>query len=212
MMNRLSVLILVLLVLVPPVTGQTIKSSGKPTEKVVIEYEKLVESGAFLTPEGWGRAARLYAESSTFSAQSEISLMGTGGAVGENWSKDGKAEVETKWKDYYGTIDSTLRFHPPNRPPAFDVPVAMTCYQFSLVYTDKHREIGKDGQILRDSTGSWEWKIQEPRMTRWATLHQAIGYVTMMHDKTDNPIIRKNAEQTIAVLKRLRPCGNASAC
>jgi hypothetical protein len=80
---------------------------------VVIAYEKLVESGAFLTSEGWDRAARLYAESSEFRAQGEISLMGTAGAVGENWNEDGKAEAETKWTDDYGTIDSNLRFSPP---------------------------------------------------------------------------------------------------
>jgi hypothetical protein len=49
-------------------------------------------------------------------------------------------------------------------------------------------------------------------MTRWATLDRAIAYVTTLRDKTDNPVIKKNADEAILVLKRLRPCGNASAC
>jgi hypothetical protein len=40
--------------------------------------------------------------------------MGTGGAVGEDWARDGTAEVETKWTDYYGTIDSALRYKVPD--------------------------------------------------------------------------------------------------
>jgi hypothetical protein len=211
-MNRLYMFIPALLFVVTSATGQTIKSNGKPTENVVVQYEKLVESGAFLTSEGWCRAAKLYAESPMFPAQGEISLMGTGGAVGENWVRNGKAEVETKWTDYYGTIDSALRYRRPNRPPPFDVPVTMTGYIFSLVYTNKHREIGKNGQILREVIGPWEWKMQEPRMTRWTTVDQAIAYVALMRDKIDDPVIKKNADKTIAALKRLRPCGNASAC
>ena len=115
--------------------------------------------------------------------------------------------------DYWGTIDAALRYRPPKRSPPFDVPVTMTTFVFQLVYTNKHREVGTKGETIREITGPWEWKIEQPRMARWSTLGRAIEYVTQMRDKTDDPIIKKNADKTIATLERLRNgCGNASTC
>jgi DUF1680 family protein len=89
----------------------------------------------------------------------------------------------------------------------------MPAFSLRLVYTNKHSEIGKNGETIREVTGPWEWKIEEPRIARWSTLDRAIEYVALMRDKTDDPIIKKNADKTIATLKRLgNACGNASAC
>jgi hypothetical protein len=211
-MNRLHAVLPVLLFLaLITMQAQTPQSNGKPTEEVVIQYEKLVAKGAFLTPEGWKSACKLFAQSQEFPARGEISLMSVGGSLGENWLKDNRAEVETKWTDYFGTIDATLRFHSPKRPPQFVTPT-MSAFVFRLVYTNKQREIGAKGETIKEVTGPWEWKIEGP-MVRWTTLEQAIKYVSLMRDKTDDPVIKKNAEKTIATLKRLgNACGDASAC
>ena len=192
------------------VAAQTPQSHGKPTERVIIEYEKLVADGEFLTPEGWKMAGKLYDRSDVFPRRGEISLMSTGGSLAENWLKGNQAEVETAWTDYYGTIDSALRY----RPPKQDVSVTIPAYIFRLVYTNKHRDIGTNGESVRELTGPWEWKIEEPRMARWTTVNRAIEYVARMRDKTDDPIIKRNADRTIATLKRIsrKACGNASAC
>ena len=189
--------------------AQTPVSNGKPTEKVVIQYERLVAKGEFLTPEGWKEAGKLYEQADAFPPDGEISLMDTGGAVGENWLRGDRPEIETKWTDYFGTVDSALRYKTPHSP----VPVTMTAYVFRLTYTNKHRDIGKNGETMREVDGPWEWKIEGPRMARWTTVDRALEYVAMRREKTDNPVIKKNADMTIAALKKLRkPCGNASAC
>jgi hypothetical protein len=201
--------ILALLLGVTLAGAQTPKPPNKPTERVVVQYEALVKSGAFLNPEGWKNAAKLYARSNPYPPDGEISLMTVGGTLGEMWLKDNRAEVETKWTDYYGTIDSSLRYRPPQSP----VPVVMTTFVFDLTYTNKHVEIGARGETQSEATGPWEWKIDVPEMKRWATIDRAIEYVTQMRDSSDNPAIKKNADKTIASLKRLsKPCGNASAC
>jgi DUF1680 family protein len=47
----------------------------------------------------------------------------------------------------------------------------------------------------------------------WTTVDRAFEYVAMTRDKTDDPVIKKNADKTIAALKRLRgDRGNACAC
>jgi hypothetical protein len=108
-----------------------------------------------------------------------------------------------------GTIDSALRIEPPHDEIRSD----MSSFVFHLVYTNKHRDIGANGKTIREATGPWEWKIDELPVIRWATVDRAIEYVEQMGNKSDDPIIRTNAANTIAALKRLNPrCGNASAC
>jgi len=187
-------------------TAQAPQSNGKPTELVVVEYEKFVADGAFLTPEGWKKAGTLYEQSTAYPPNGEIFLMGTGGNLGEDWVKDNEAQVETKWTDYYGTIDSALRFKPPEH-------YVMTVYMFRLVYTNKHRDIGGNGEPLRELTGPWEWKLADPQTKRVTTTARAIEYLSLMRDKTDDPLIKKNADKSIAALKRtMNGCGRTSAC
>lgn len=182
--------------------AQAPNSNRKPTEKLVVEWERLVASGAFLTPDGWDAAGKLYKHANAFPTTGEISLISTGGLVGENWNREGTAEVETKWDDYYGTIDSSLRYNPPPGP-------VMWGGVFRLVYTNKHVETGNRGEVI----GPWDWKIEQPQMSRWSTVKKALEYVTMMREKTDDPIIKQNAGKTILALKHLQAgCGGASAC
>jgi hypothetical protein len=190
-------------------TAQTPQSSGKPTEKVVIQYEKYVQDGVFLTPGGWKLAGKLFEQSAAFPRDGSIFLMSTGGSLGENWVKDSKAEVETKWTDYFGTIDSALRYEPPKS----NIHPTMTAFVFRLVYTNKHRDIGTNGETVREVTGPWEWKIEELQIDRWTTVARAIAYVSLMRDKTDSPSMKKNADKTMVTLRRLKSaCGSASAC
>jgi hypothetical protein len=206
-MMRLHAIISVIFLGVVSVTTQTPKSQGKPTEQVVVHFEKLVANGAFLTPQGWKMAGALFAQWGPFPRAGEVSLTTVGGSVGETRVSDDQAQVETKWTDDLGKIDSTLRFKPP------EIRSDMTSYVFHLVYTNKHRDIGANGETIREATGPWEWKIDGPVTTRWATVDRAIEYVEQMRDESDDPMIRQNADKTIAALKRLRTgCGNASAC
>jgi hypothetical protein len=171
-------------------SAQTPISRGRPTEKVVIQYERLVAKDEFLTPEGWKVAGKLYEQADAFPPDGEISLMSTGGAVGEDWLRGDTAEVGTKWTDFFCTIDSTLRY----KAPHLDFPVVMTTYEFHLIYTNKHRIVGKNGETVRETDGPWEWKIATPRMARWTTVDRALEYVAIMRKKTDNPLIKKNAD------------------
>jgi hypothetical protein len=208
-MKRLHAIISVIFPGVVPVTTQTPKSQGKPTEQVVVHFEKLVANGAFLTPQGWKMAGELFAQWGPFPRDSKIPLMTVGGSLGEIWVRGDQAQVETKWTDDLGTIDSALRFKPSNDEIRSD----MTSFVFHLVYTNQHRDIGAKGETIREATGPWEWKNDELLVIRWAAVDRAIEYVERMRNKSDDPIVSKNAGETITALKRLRPgCGNSSAC
>jgi hypothetical protein len=122
--------------------AQAPQSNGKATERVVVQYENIIASGALLTPEGWKKAGKLFGQSNAYPPDGEISLMSTGGSVGEMWLEGDRAEVQTKWTDYMGTIDSALRY----KPPASSADSTMTLFVFHLVYTNKHRDIGQTGK------------------------------------------------------------------
>jgi len=208
-MKRLHAVLSVVFLGVVLVTAQAPKSQAKPTERVVVHFEKLVANGAFLTPQGWRMAGELFAQWGPYPRDNTIALMTVGGSLGETWVRGDQAQVETKWTDDVGTIDSALRFKPPHDEIRSD----MTSFVFHLVYTNKHRDIGANGETIREATGPWEWKIDEPLAIRWATVDRAIEYVEQRGNKSNDPSIRTNAASTIAALKRLNPgCGKASAC
>ena len=134
--------------------------------------------------------------------------MSTGGALGENWNDGAEAEVETKWTDYLGSIDGDLKYKAPQDPH-----VTMTVYQFKLRFTDKYRLLDSHGELLRETVGQREWRIAEPLSTRWATVDKALAYVISARNSTGNLVMKKNAERTIRILRKLGVgCGTASAC
>ena len=189
-LERLTTVLFVMFIAGLGATAQTPQSHGKATELVVTQYEKLISDGALLTPEGWNRAAKLFAQPTPYPQQGVVFLTSTAGSLGEMWLKGDRAQVETKWTDYFGSIDSALRYKPPQGPH-----VTMTSYVFHMVFTNG------------------EWKIEDPLRDRWATVNRAILYVITMRDRSSDAVIKKNANETIAILKRLNAqCGSASAC
>ena len=88
----------------------------------------------------------------------------------------------------------------------------MTGFEFRMIYTNKHREIASNGEVA-ETIGPWQWKIEGPQQDRWTTVARAIEYVEQVKDKSDAPVLKRNADKTIAALKRLQSgCGTASAC
>jgi hypothetical protein len=165
------------------------RSDGKPTSQVVVRYEELVSNGALLTPEGWEKAAALFKSATPYPACGEILIKSTGGSVGETWARDNKAEVQERWTDLFGTIDSTLRYRPPNR----DASATIFIYRLAGV-----------GQ---------EWKFDATMNQRIATPEQALRYIGEMREKTMDPAVRANADKTSAALKKMKTrCRHSSGC
>jgi hypothetical protein len=185
--------------------AQNSKEQLKPTERLIRRFEKLIAAGDLLTPAGWKRASQLFEKSNPYPPSGEIYVVSTGGAVGEDWVKGDRAQVETKWDDNYGTIDSALRYKPPS--PSGRLAMAQ---MFSLVLT--HAQPDGSGNSTPPTEPAAEWKFEGYLRIRSATIPAAIKYVKQMRDRSTDPAIRKNADRTIAALKRLTiPCP-ACAC
>src|SRR5208282_485885 len=190
------------------VTAAMTQVDKKPltaTERLIRRYEKLIASGDLLTPAGWNRASKLFEKSEAYPQDGEISVVSTGGLVGEDWVHGDRAQVDTKWNDYYGTIDSALRLKPPT--PSGSIVMAET---FSLVFVrPPSNDAGRT--TVASSPTAGEWKFEGALRTRSATIPEAIEYVEKMRDQSNDPAIRKNAGRTIAALKRLMR-GRSAAC
>jgi tetratricopeptide (TPR) repeat protein len=174
----------------------------KPTELVVKGYERRVLRGELLSPEGWKQASELFTTPQPYPPNSEITVEWTGtSALGEEWNNDSRAQVNTKWNDYYGVIDSSLVF---KRSPYAALPMAES---YSLVFMPSLSDKTTSGHA---QTGVW--KI-EGHPGRAADIPHAITYLERMRSLLKNPILRKNAETSILALKQVRTsCGVPNPC
>ena len=172
----------------------------RPTEQLVKRYERLVDEGALLTPEGWKRACTLFERPTPYPAHSEIQVQSRPGLIGELSRNGNRAQIETKWGDYYGTIDSQMRF----KAAEPSGPIMMGEF-VSLVF------VPSSDPRMRSEAGGW--KIEGQVHVRSASPAAAIRYLEEVKRQSQNPVILKNASKTLTILKRMTPgCGNASAC
>jgi len=208
-MNRLVVTALAFLVVASSTSGQDVYPRGRkptPTEVVVQKYAELIVQGALLTPEGWQKAGRLFTDSKPYPAYGKIELLSPR-IVGEDWVKGENAQVETKWGNYDGSIDSSLRYIQPTYP------VSMGGLLLKLQFVHQQRTTTSNGATASKIVAPPVWKIEGALGYRSASVQAAIVYVAKKRDETTDPVIRQNAEKTLGILKRMLHRGpSGSAC
>ena len=74
---------------------------------------------------------------------------------------------------------------------------------YDLVLTDTHREFGPRGEGHREVKGLPEWRIETFEFQPWVTIKVAIRYLEQLRDESSSEIIKKNADKSIATLRRL---------
>jgi len=198
-MQPVSMLALVCLGLLTA-SAQSPKKPLKPTELTVKRYERLILHGALLTPTGWKAASGLFTTADPYPANSEILVEWTGtNVLGEEWNHGARAEVNTKWNDSYGTIDSNLIFKPQN---------ARLANVYTLVFVPSVR-----GESSSANSKLGTWKIEGPLCYRAADIPDTIKYLERMRTHSRSPILRKNAAESIRALKRAHSgCGVPNPC
>jgi hypothetical protein len=159
-----------------------------------------------LSPEGWKKVAPLLDQSIAYPADSIIRILWTPRFIGEDWIKGNRAQVESKWIDYYGSLDSKLQYHPGD--------VCTLVIQYDLVFTNTYIKVGANG-LQEEVKGATEWKLRWPN-ERSGTIEQVIAYLEKRRESTRDSIMRRNASRSISSLQNLlrrRGRGRgASAC
>jgi hypothetical protein len=192
---------LFLMVVASGVCGQTGTKETKSPKEVVEAFWKLETEGGRLTPEGWHNAGSFFVRPSPPPQKKTIAVISGKYkySVDERWVKGNQAEIANGYVDL-GRIDSDLHYSPPDSR-FYDNKTAVL---YHLVLTDRHWEIGPDGITEREVSGPLAWRIEKPEPILWITVDTAIRFVKGVGEKTTDPIIKKNAEQTLAKLMALR--------
>jgi hypothetical protein len=168
-------------------------------DKVVEKYWEMGIRGELLTSAGW-KAASNYCTKPNLDSQDGSFYVYSQyyGIVGISTNGD-QADVDMEYLDA-GRIDSNLHYSAPPKVTAFK-----TAFEFHLVRTPNYmRYFGPDGktEVERKLIGS-VWKIEGAQPHPWTTVNTAIRYVLETRSKTDDPVIKKNADETIAKLLTL---------
>jgi hypothetical protein len=181
------------------VWSQMVTEEVKPPKEVVEEFWKLETTGGRLTPEGWAKAAvffvRLYPQPrkrtiAVISGKYKYS-------VDVRWVREGHAEIANGYVDL-GRIDDTLRYTRGDTRPL------KTAVLYHLVLTDKRWERGPDGLREIEVSGPLAWRIENPEPLLWLTVDTAIRYVNEQRATASDRDLRRNAEDTLAQLKKLQ--------
>ena len=173
----------------------------EPSPKEVVErLWAMATAGDLLTSDGWKRASGLVTRPGPPPSNKLILVVSNYYGVNRYMSRDSSAEVDMEFEDL-GQIDSALRYTPPQKTRA-----AKTSFAYRLVSVPRRLVLYRpDGKILEEKQipESKVWQIEGPLPPPWTTVNTAIRYVLETRDKTADPIIQKNADQTLAKLKKL---------
>lgn len=160
--------------------------------------------GELLTPEGWNRFSGYYTDPTPFPGNKAISIVSNyWGPPGAIQIRGNTAEVLVGFVDC-GGMDSQLRYTRPRPTRALK-----TGMSFRLVLVSSHEKRrgvwGPDKTTIeeKDVTLPGAWRIEGSPGLPWTTVNTAIRYVLEMRDKTADAAIKKNADQTLAILMRL---------
>jgi hypothetical protein len=185
----------------PAVAAPEEPIKGKSRTEVADEVWRMATQGELLTPEGWRQACGFFTSPTPFAGNKVILVMSNyWGPSYEDRSKDDSTDVEMGYIDM-GKIDSTLRY-----TPAAKTEFIKTGFLYHLVTVPAYLMMyGPDGKTLveKKPAGYRVWQIQGSPGPPWTTVNTAIRYVLEMRDKTTDPAIKKNADQTLAKLLRL---------
>jgi hypothetical protein len=172
---------------------------GSPRE-VVEHLWSMGVTGELLTTQGWNTASGFYTKPNLEPQDKSFNVYSNYYGLYSVTINGDKAEVIMDYSNG-GRIDSNLRYSPPPKTNAFKTGLA-----FQLILTPSYmRMFGPDGktEIEKKATGYSAWKIEGPAFPPWTTVNTAIRYVLEMRNKSSDPVIKKNADETISKLLTL---------
>lgn len=183
-------------------TAERVGSGRSPRDAVTLLW-MMGTRGELLTAEGWEEASRSLFTKPVPQPGNKVILIRS-----NNWSLPSEkitgdtAEVRIGFGDA-GQIDSALHYTPPRKS---DMPKTVMFYRLIYVRTYRtRRTLYKDGKVEEKKLpGSMEWKIDGSPDQPWTTVNTAIRYVLEVREKTKDPVIKKNADQTLAKLLKLK--------
>jgi hypothetical protein len=182
--------------------AQTPRVLGGEPRDVVEHYWNMGVRGELLTRDGWEKASGDFETPNHFPQDASFDVFSNDFGISLPHIVRDATTVEVGFTDV-GHIDAALRYTPPRPVPRG---VLETAFLFRLAITPVYILMyGPDGKTLieKKPTGNSAWTIVEPKLKPWTTVNTAIRYVLDMRDQTEDSVIRKNADETLAKLLTL---------
>jgi hypothetical protein len=218
-MNRISYLCIVLLGFSVSAaarcnsdTRKPVDDSVKSPQEVVEELWKVATQGTLLTPEGWDKTARGFADYPVptpgspvvlaHSSQRSILVTSNDWGILDCTIKGDRAEVVVEYYDV-GRIDPLLRYSRGKDSGGMGKTAMLFTLVFAPVHYPTYTSEGNGLKVDKIVTGPAAWQIEKMPALPWTTVNTAIRYVLEMRAKSNNPAIKKNADETLEkLLKR----------
>jgi hypothetical protein len=195
--------------LVVAVHAQEALTQPRSPKEVLEQFCRMDAEGKQLSPEAGTQVTGLLDFQKPWAQHPEIIVVKDYVVRGPDMQNDTARFVV----DYHvwGRLDSSLRFE---RLEGLVVnhPIRVREY-IPLVRTDKHIEVGNDGQ-WRQVKGALEWRIGTIPSAPHVSVDTAIRYLTEFRDKSSDPIVKTNADRAVHDLRVLlrapsaQPTGN----
>ena len=186
-------------------SGQDMGPAQQPALAVAREFFGLE---TVLAPDQWGKLGKFFAETPKLQLNS-INIIDEVYVTAE--PEEGRRNLDAievgVSTNSLGNLDSSmqLRYYPSERmmPGTPSACFGDDRFYYILLKTDVHWEIAMDGSV-KQLSGPYAWRIENPSFAPLLTLNTAIRYVTVSRDKTSDPTIRKNADRTLSILRRYK--------
>jgi hypothetical protein len=203
---KLSIIFAIGLALAAVIYGQSgaERAATKPPKEGLREFIKMELEGARLTAEGWRKTAHFFVAPSRPLQNRKILVFSDEYEFHEKALTENRAELYIFFRDFYGQLDPKLRFE---LAAAYSPSRVLIKHggsvDYSLVLTSKTPRLNPRVEEPKEGTGPADWKIERMPHDYTISLATAIRYVTEVGDKTTDLTIKKNADETLAKLKRL---------
>lgn len=158
-------------------------NARKTAAAVVGDFCKMDADGKLLTSNGRRDIAALFAQPGPMRPE-KIRVVAKYSLSYASIADDNTAGVRAMYT-FLGSLDTSGRFEPESAGP-------MEIKDFSLVLAGG------------SSSASPIWKLDGPVPAPSVTVATAVRYVTELRDSTKDPAVRRNADRTLAILKRPR--------
>jgi hypothetical protein len=174
-------------------------SANSPTETVETLWI-MASAGELLTAEGWQEASGFFTQPLPPPKPGIRVVSNIWGPAGPPKKFAGFANVVSVGCRHWGTIDSALRFTPAPKTDA-----VKESDGYSLVFAPEHFRTIENGKLVQhEQTGKYKtWQIAHPLDMPFTSVNTAIRYILEKRAKTTDPVIKQNADKTLAALLRL---------
>lgn len=167
----------------------------KSPKAVVEDFWKMDTEGGRLTDAGWRAADSFFVRPIQPPKNKIICVIGSSYSVGYVRVNGNAAEVivntaGTAWK-----IDPMMRL-------GVCSDQVKVFWMYKLKLTHKHWEFASDHRTLTEVSGPAEWRLEREDNYVYLARDTAIRYLTDVQRNTTDSAMKKNAEHTLATMKR----------